>query len=74
MKAKHSLYRNLRSALVAADVDLAELAKIIGVSYCTATFKMNGKATWDIKEMKAIQEALNRLTGESFTLDYLFTE
>lgn len=74
MKAKHKLYKNLRGALVAANVELAELAKIIGVSYCTITFKMNGKTTWDIKEMKTIQDALNRLTGNSFTLDYLFTE
>ena len=74
MKAKHRLYRNLRGALVAADVELAELAKIIGVSYCTVTFKMNGKTAWDIKEMKTIQEELNRLTGNSFTLDYLFAE
>ncbi len=74
MKAKHRLYKNLRSALVAADVELEELAKIIGVSYCTVTFKMNGKSAWDIKEMKTIQEELNRLTGKSFTLDYLFAE
>lgn len=74
MKAKHRLYRNLRGALASADVELAELAKIIGVSYCTVTFKMNGKTAWDIKEMKTIQEELNRLTGKSFTLDYLFAE
>lgn len=74
MKAKHRLYRNLRGALVAADVELAELAKIIGVSYCTVTLKMNGKTAWDIKEMKTIQEELNRLTGKSLTLDYLFAE
>lgn len=74
MKAKHKLYKNLRGALVAAGVELAELSKIIGVSYCTVTFKMNGKTAWDIKEMKTIQEELNRLTGKSFTLDYLFTE
>ncbi len=74
MRTKNRPYKNLRGALVASGVDLAGLAKIIGVSYCTVTFKMNGKTAWDITEMKTIQEEVNRLTGNNFTLDYLFEE
>lgn len=67
-------YQNLRAAMTLARLDTAGLAKVLGMNYYTLTFKFRKKSAWTIEEMKAVQECINKATGESYSLDYLFTE
>ena len=74
MKVIDKPYQNLRAAMTLARLDTAGLAKAVGMSCYTLTVKLRKKASWNIEDMRAVQECINKATGENFSLDYLFTE
>mgnify|MGYP004464352279 FL=1 len=74
MKVIDKPYQNLRAAMTLARLDTAGLAKAVGMNYYTLTFKLRKKTSWNIEDMRVVQECINKATGENYSLDYLFTE
>lgn len=70
--AREIIFNNLEAELVRAKVIKAELAAMIGISSGSMSSKFTGKTEFNLNEMILIKNRLESLTGQNFTLDYLF--
>lgn len=70
--AREIKFINLEAELLRAKITKAELAAMIGISIGAMSSKITGKTEFNLEEMLAIQERILNLTGQEFTLDYLF--
>lgn len=70
--AREIKFINLEAELLRAKITKAELAAMIGISIGAMSSKITGKTEFNLEEMLAIQERILKLTGQEFTLDYLF--
>jgi len=61
------LFARLRTAIVNEDVDERVLARMLGISVCTVSAKLNGHNQWKLGEMYAILKLL-RLLKEDLPL------
>lgn len=64
------MYRNLDAEIARAGVTQNEIAKALGITPTTLSFKLNGKSNLSLKECVEIKKILN--TRES--VEYLFAE
>ena len=70
--ARDIIFYNLEAELLRAKVIKAELAAMIGISTGSMSSKFTGKTEFNLNEMLLIKERLETLTGQDYTLDYLF--
>lgn len=70
--AKEIFYPNLEAELVRANLIKAELAANIGISKQSFDNKLKKKTEFTLNEMDNIKIQLSKITGQEFTLDYLF--
>ena len=70
--AREIIFYNLEAELLRAKINKAELAAMIGISSGSMSSKFTGKTEFNLSEMLSIKEYLGSLTGQEFTLDYLF--
>ena len=70
--ARDIIFCNLEAEITRAKLTKAELARYIGISVGSVSLKFNGKSEFTLPEMLDIQKQLEKVTGQSFTLDYLF--
>lgn len=70
--ARDIIFYNLEAELLRAKVIKAELAAMIGISTGSMSSKFTGKTEFNLNEMQLIKERLETLTGQDYTLDYLF--
>lgn len=70
--AREIIFYNLEAELLRSKINKAELAAMIGISTGAMSSKVTGKTEFNLEEMLAIQERIERFTGQKFTLDYLF--
>lgn len=64
------MYRNLEAEMARAGVTQAQLAKELGITPTTLSFKLNGKSNLSLRECVKIKHFLN----SHETVDYLFAE
>lgn len=65
-------YANLRAEMTRANIGNYKMAKLVGITPQGFYKKLNGNATWNLKEMNKIQEILQNTTNLKLPLDYLF--
>lgn len=65
-------YANLRAEMTRANIGNYKMAQLVGITPQGFYKKLNGKATWNLKEMNRIQEILQHTTNLKLPLDYLF--
>ena len=70
--AREIIFINLEAELMRAKLNKAELAAKINISSGSMSSKFNGKTEFNLNEMILIKNRLESLTGQNFTLDYLF--
>ena len=70
--AREIIFYNLEAELLRAKLIKAELAAMINISSGSLSSKFNGKTEFNLNEMLLIKENLERLTGQTYSLDYLF--
>ena len=70
--AREILFYNLEAELLRAKVNKAELATMIEISTGSMSSKFTGKTEFNLDEMLKIKEKLETITGQKYTLDYLF--
>ena len=70
--ARDIIFYNLEAELLRAKVIKAELAAMIGISTGSMSSKFTGKTEFNLNEMQLIKKRLETLTGQDYTLDYLF--
>ena len=70
--AREIIFYNLEAELLRAKLIKAELAAMINISSGSMSSKFNGKTEFNLNEMLLIKENLERLTGQTYSLDYLF--
>lgn len=72
MEEKKRLYPNLRAELARNGLNIKDLAEKLGMTHQNAYNKINGKIVFNEKDMRTIQEYLKAVSGNTYTLDYLF--
>ena len=70
--AREIIFYNLEAELMRAKLNKAELAAMINISVGSMSSKFNGKTEFNLNEMILIKDKLEFLTGQTYTLDYLF--
>ena len=65
-------YANLRAEMTRANIGNYKMAQLVGITPQGFYKKLNGKATWNLKEMSKIQDILQHTTNLKLPLDYLF--
>lgn len=65
-------YVNLRAEMTRANIGNYKMAQLVGITPQGFYKKLNGKGTWNLKEMNKIQEILQNTTNLKLPLDYLF--
>ena len=70
--SKTILFSNLEAELARANITRAEIAAKIGVSANTMSAKLSGRSEFDLAEMNKARVAIETITGQCYTLDYLF--
>ena len=65
-------YANLRAEMSRANIGNYKMAELVGITPQGFYKKLNGKGTWNLKEMNKIQEILQEATKLKLPLDYLF--
>lgn len=60
------MFWKLRGALREKNIKQSELAREVGMSNSTLSFKMNGKSQFTLEEMKKISEILSKDVMEIF--------
>lgn len=70
--AKEIFYRNLEAELIRANLLKVELAANLGISIQSLNNKLKRKTEFTLDEMDRIKLELKKITGQDFTLDYLF--
>jgi len=64
-------YGNIRAELARDGLHLEDLARELGISTTTLSYKLNGKKRWWLHEAKQIVDFLNS-RGRNYTIDELF--
>lgn len=64
------MYRNLEAEMARAGIKQAQLAKELGITPTTLSFKLSGKSNLSLGECVKIK----RFLGSQETIDYLFAE
>ena len=54
------LFSRLRTEMANADLDAPSLARVLGVSPCTVSSRLNGHTEWNLREMHVVLKLLNR--------------
>ena len=67
-------FKNIRKAMVDADMNVKQVATEIGISSQAFYQKLNGKTKFSLRDMLSIRDTLNNHSNEKFTLEYLFGE
>ena len=70
--AREIIFYNLEAELLRAKINKAELANMIEISTGSMSSKFTGKTEFNLDEMLKIKEKLETITGQKYTLDYLF--
>ena len=70
--AREIIFFNLEAELLRAKINKSELAAMIGISTGSMSSKFTGKTEFNLSEMLIIQERLEDISEQKFTLDYLF--
>lgn len=70
--AREIIFCNLEAELLRAKIIKAELAAMADISVGAMSSKFTGKTEFTLDEMLKIKSKLESLTGQSYTLDYLF--
>lgn len=65
-------FKNVRKAMVEADMNVKQVATEIGISKQAFYNKLNGKTKFSLGDMLSIRDTLNNHSNEKFTLEYLF--
>ena len=65
-------YVNLRAEMTRANIGNYKMAQLVGITPQGFYKKLNGKGTWNLKEMNKIQDILQNTTNLKLPLDYLF--
>ena len=65
-------YANLRAEMTRANIGNYKMAQLVGITPQGFYKKLNGNATWNLKEMNKIQDILQNTTNLKLPLDYLF--
>lgn len=74
MGVKKLLYLNLMKILDKYNITNQQFAKNVGFAQSTLSLKLTGVYDFKIAEMLEIQKYIKKLTGENYTLDYLFAK
>lgn len=64
------MYRNLEAELARAHMTQTELAKQLGITATTLSFKLNGKSDLSLRECVKIK----RILGTNESVDFLFEQ
>lgn len=64
------MYSNLDAEMARAKITQAHLAKELGMTPTTLSFKLNGRSNLSLKECVRIK----RILGTDLSIDYLFAE
>ena len=68
-------YPNLMAELARHGIEVSDLSELLGTSRQNVYHKLNKRSAWSLADMTKIQSYINdNSNGESYTLDYLFTE
>lgn len=70
--AREIIFFNLEAELLRAKINKSELAAMIGISTGSMSSKFTGKTEFNLSEMIIIQERLEDISEQKYTLDYLF--
>lgn len=70
--AREIIFFNLEAELLRAKINKSELAAMIGISTGSMSSKFTGKTEFNLSEMLIIQERLEDISEQKYTLDYLF--
>ena len=70
--AREIIFFNLEAELLRAKINKTELAAMIGISTGSMSSKFTGKTEFNLSEMLIIQERLEDISEQKYTLDYLF--
>ena len=73
MRTRKTIYPNLLAEIARQGLTIASLAESIGTTRANLANKINGKCNFTLKDLTAIQDALqsNDKNGD-YSLDYLF--
>ena len=71
---KNNKFKNISIEMVRANISISELAEKMGITKQSLYQKLNGSANILYKDIRAIQQILQELNNDKYTLDYLFTE
>jgi len=64
------MYKNLKAEMVRQDVDIKQIARLLGIKTDTARLKVNGRVPFRMGECNCIAT----LFSENNSIDYLFKE
>lgn len=73
MQLTSGIFPNLNAEIARHSLSSLDLANIINTNTSSLWRKMTGKTDFKLKEMLALQEAINSLNGNYVSLDYLFS-
>lgn len=71
---KNNKFKNISIEMVRANISISELAEKMGITKQSLYQKLNGSANILYKDIRAIQQILQELNNNKYTLDYLFEE
>lgn len=71
---KNSKFKNISVEMFRANISVGDLATRMGITKQALYKKLNGTSQFLYKDIKAIQQILQELNNNTYTLDYLFEE
>ena len=71
---RNSKFKNISIEMLKANISVNDLADKTGITRQALYQKLNGSANILYKDIRAIQQILQELNNDKYTLDYLFTE
>lgn len=74
MRIQSSKFKNILAEMVRANISVNILATKMGITKQALYNKLNGSNQFLYKDIRAIQQILQELNNNKYTLDYLFTE
>lgn len=74
MKKREIKFKNLSAEMGRANISVTELAEKMQITKQALYKKLDGSSQFVYKDLRAIQNILQQLNSNSYTLDYLFAD